>query len=293
MKSVPAVLTLVSDTDSIVLRPPAAKSTDPIVCTVWDLGSPTVRESGSDRPGADGVIDRSSFIGSRVVTFELHIFGDINNSPYAYMERLAAMTHPGIRPRLRIQRNSPEADGQTWEMELRGSSYSLSYGRVAAAKLDVQLSFSAPNGVLVGDWREAVIGERVDGGTGFIFPFKMPFTLGSAASTAAIVYFTVGGSAPIQPIVYIYGPCTNPEVRDDAGQRFVFSGLTLAVNSFVQIDMAAATVRIGGTSDASVYHLVDFSLSTFWSWWPGPHSLRFMSSTGSASVQWRDRRLSI
>lgn len=298
MKAVPAVLTLVSDTDTLVLRPASASAFDPIVCSSWDLGAPAVRESSADRPGADGVIDRSAFTGGRSVTFDLHVLGDtvggVDVSPYAYVERLAAMTHPGIRPRLRIQRASPEGAGQTWEMELRGNPYSLTYGRTAAAKLDMQLTFSAPLGYLLGDLQEVQGVQATAGGTvGYTFPITLPFSLGSFAPVNPVLTAVVGGSAPISPVIAIYGPVTNPEIRDELGQRFKFAGLVLDANTFVLIDMAAATVRLGGSPDASVYHLVDFSLSTFWQWNPGAHTVRYYATSGSVRVQWRDRRYSI
>lgn len=295
MRSVPAVLTLVSDTDSLVLRPPQPSVFDPIVCSSWDLGSPAVRESTADRPGADGVIDRSTLTGSRPVTFDLHILGDINASPYAYVERLAAMTHPSRRPRLRIQRASPEGAGQTWELELRGNPYTLAYGRAAAAKLDLQLVFTAPLGYLTGDLQEAQGAVATGGGVvGFTLPVTVPFSLGASAPVNPALNITVGGSVPISPLIAIYGPVTNPEIRDENNnQRFKFAGLIMDANQFVLIDMAAATVRLGGSADASVYHLVDFSVSTFWQWAPGPHTMRYIATSGSAKVQWRDRRYSI
>lgn len=295
MQPVPATLTLVTDTDTLTLRPPVAGAYDPIVCSSWDLGAPAVRESVADRPGSDGSIDRTSFTGSRSVTFDLHIFGDINASAYAYVERLAAMTHPSVRPRLRIQRDSPEMVGVEWEMELRGNPYSLAYGKTAAAKLDLQLAFTAPLGYLQTTlWRSVETGQLSGvAATGWTLPFTLPLSTGGAASSSSVLNLIVGGTAPISPVIYIYGPVTNPEIVDDLGQRFKFVGLTLTAGQFVQVDMGAATVRVGGNANASVYYLVDFAASTFWTWRPGPHSIRYLSASGSVTAQWRDRRYSI
>lgn len=294
MQAVPASLTLVSDTDTIVLRPPAPHVSDPVVCSNWDLTAPAVRDSVVDRPGGDGTIDRTLFTGSRTATFDLHVFGDVNASPYAYVERLAAMTHPSARPRLRARRDTPENLGVEWEMELRGNPYSLAYGRQAAAKLDVQLSFVAPLGYFQQtDWRGVQTGQVSGVETGWTLPLTLPFSTGGGLGVNTIVSMFVGGSVPITPTIYIYGPVANPEIRDETGQRFKFAGLTLDSGQFVQVDMGAATVRVGGSADASVYYLVDFSVSTFWTWRPGEHSVRNLSTGGSVAVQWRDRRYSI
>lgn len=294
MTSVPAVLTLVSDTDTITLRPAQASGADPIVCSAWDLGAPAVRESVVDRPGADGTIDRTQFAGSRSVSFDLAVFGDGSGSAYAYLERLAAMTHPGVRPRLRIQRDSPEATGQTWEMVLRGNPYSLSYGKMAAAKLDLQLQFTAPLGFLEGDLQEAqTVLADPSVVTGIVFPITFPLSTGNTSAANPIITITVGGSAPIAPVFRIFGPATAPEITDNLGQRFKMTGLVLAASNYVDIDMSAATVRINGDPAQSAYETVDFSVSTFWTWKPGVHTVRYVASSGSLLAQWRDRRYSI
>jgi len=294
MKGVPAALTLVSDTDTIVLRPPAATAGDPVVCSAWDLGAPTVRESVIDRPGGDGSVDRSAFTGARAVSFDLVVFGDAEQSAYAWLERLAAMTHPGVRPLLRAERATADSDGQTWEMELRGNPYSITYGRTAAAKLDLTLQFTAPLGYLEGNWQgyQSLPADQ-SSATGFSAPFSFPLATGNTTADNPILTLSVGGSAPVAPYLYIYGPAVNPKITDDTGNQFKFTGLTLDVNQFVQIDMGAATVRLGGNPDASVYHLVDFTVSTFWLWPPGPRTVRYLATSGSVAVQWRDRRYSI
>lgn len=294
MTSVPAVLTLVSDTDTIVVRPAGANAGNPIVCSSWDLGSPQTRESVADRPGADGSIDRTQYTGPRSVSFDLVVFGDATASAYTYVERLAAMTHPGQRPRLRIQRDIVGSVGQTWEMELRGNPYSLTYARAAAAKLDLQLQFTAPLGYLVGDLQqvESVLADSSNT-SGFTFPIVFPLATGTTSAANPILSCQVGGSVPVAPVIRIVGPVTAPELTDDTGQRFKLSNLVLAAGNYVDIDMSAATVRINGDPAQTAYDQVDFSVSTFWTWRPGLRTVRYTAPSGYVVVQWRDRRFSI
>lgn len=294
MKAVAASLVLVDQDDEIVLRPERATAGDPIICRQWDLGAPEVRAASTDRANADGTIDRAGYTGSRAVAFDLQIVGDANNSPYAYAERLATMAHPSRRPRLRITRNTPEAYGQVWEMELRGNPYSLAYGRRAAALLEMQLSFTAPLGYLVGENQgyEANPAEDIVD-TGMSFPVTFDLSTGNGGGDNPVLSLVVGGSVPIHPVIYVYGPAVNPDLSTDAGDRFKFSNLTLNSGEFVQIDMGAGTVRLNGAPESTVFHTVDFSVSTFWRWLPGVNTVHYTAPSGQMVVQWRDRRISI
>ena len=177
----PAVLTLTDDYDEIVIRPEHAHAGNPIHCREYDLGAPDIRTITTDKPGTDGVNDRTAFTGARSgITFDLAITGDETNSPYAWAERLIAMTHPYRRPTLRARRNTPEAAGQTWEMRLVGAPHSATFGRKTAALLELQLAFTAPDGYFLGDnqsYESAYADEEAT--TGMSYPFTTPLTFTS------------------------------------------------------------------------------------------------------------------
>jgi hypothetical protein len=286
----PAVLTLVDGDTSIVLRPEVPTAADAVVCTQWDLGSPDVRVSSAPRVGADGNTDTTTLTGPRTATFDLIIRGD---DPYTVVESLARMTHPSRRPVLRVYRTG--GAGETYEMQLRGNPFSISYGKQAASMLQLQLSFEAPLGYLLGPPRTAeTIPASNYGGTGFSFPITFPLGTGFGSQVNPAATRVIGGSAPVAPVVNIYGPVTNPRVSTAAGDVFAFTGLSLPAGEFVQIDMGAGTVRRGGDPQHSVFHLVDWSVSTFWSWPPGStQTIRYTGSTGRVLAQWREARLTI
>lgn len=293
--AVAASLILLDERDSLVIRPESATAGDPIVCKQWDLGAPGVREATQDRANADGTVDRASYTGARSVTFDLVLLGDDAASPYAYAERLAAMTHPSRRPILQVRRNTPEATGEVWEMTLRGDPFSIAYGRRAASMLEMQLAFTAPDGYLEGPTRSHVSTAATDGSvlSGIEFGLTFPVDTGSATADNPLLDLTIGGSAPVYPVIYIYGPCVNPELRTEDGERFKFTGLTLNAGDFVQIDMLDGTVLLGGAATASVWHLVDFTVSTFWTWYPGQHVTRFYATSGNFIVEFRERRFTV
>jgi hypothetical protein len=292
--AVPASLTLVDEYDTLTIRPEVVTASDPIVCKSWDLGAPEVRSTMAENATADGTLDTSGYTGARTVTMDLQILGDTFYSPYAYAERLAAMTHPARRPKLFITRNSPEARGQQWELQLRGNPFSISYGRRAAAMLEMQLSFTAPLGYLLGPLQgyESTWASDTTS-TGFGLPTGFPMSTGTAAADNPYIDLSIGGSAPVHPVIYIYGYSKDPEIRGDTGEVFKFAGLTVPTGQFVEIDMAAGTVRMAAAPDASVYGLVDWSVSTFWRWQPGPHTLRYIATSGRAAIHFRERRFTI
>lgn len=288
----PAVLTLIDDYDEIVIRPERTTAANPIHCREWDLGAPDIRQVVADKPGADGVNDRTAFTGGRNnITFDLAITGDATNSPYAWAERLIAMTHPHRRPLLRARRHTPEAEGQTWDMRLVGAPFAATFGRKSAALLELQLAFTSPDGYFLGDWQtyESAYADGI-ATTGMTFPAATPLTFISGVAQNPYITATVGGSAPINPVIYIYGPVTNPEVRTAGNERFGFTGLTLATGEFVQIDMGSGRVLLGGSISASLHHLVNWNISSFWRWLPGAHTVRYLGAGGRIAVQYRDRR---
>ncbi len=293
MRTRPANLMLISDTDQIWLRPANPSANDPVVCSRWDLGAPDVRATSADVPYADGTVDRSGFTGSRSVTLDLRVFGDSDQSAYAYVERLAAMTHPSIRPKLVFWRD-PTGTGQSWELLLRGAPFAISYGAQAASGLELQLSFVAPLGYLESQWRgQDSLPVNTGVAVGYSYPRSFPISTGTMSLAAPVVNVVVGGSAPINPLIYIYGPCVNPTIYDGDGAKFTFTNLTLTSGTFVEIDMGAATVRRMGDYNQSVYNVVDFNQSTFWTWRPGAHAVYYQAAGGQVSVRWRDRRFTI
>lgn len=299
-----AALTLTDSYATVVVRPPVATSADAVVCRSWDLGAPDIRVTPVARSGADGTDQGAGFLGARQVVLDLVIFGDKANvpdghGPYWYAEQLAGFTHPLRSPTLQITRPSDDAGGQLWSLALKGSPFSISYGSRAASLLEMQLAFTAPLGLLESATHSVSSAQISTAlGTDWHFPAAFPHTFGLATGGPTVTA-TVAGSAPAYPVIYINGPCTNPEVRDSSGNRFVFSGLTLSSGQTVQIDMSAGTVLIADpatgvvNADADIYHTVNFAVSSFWRWLPGKYIVNYIAATGSMVVQWRDRRFTI
>jgi hypothetical protein len=301
----PAELKLIDGATTITVRPRVAGYADPIMCKEWDLGAPDIRTVYNPLPGTDGTAGGAGYLGSRTVSLDLQILGGRSpddgqvHDAYWYQQQLTAMTHPSRRPALTISRNGGLFSGQVYTMALRGNPYTIPYGRRAGAMLEMQMSFTAPAGLLEGPLQS--ITSRLAGAHDgdWKFPMTFPYSFGEGGSLHPFVDVAVGGGAPVAPIVYITGPCTNPSVSTDDGEWFEFTGLTLLSGQTVQIDMDAGTILVAApdaqvaAETYSAYHLVNWTRTTFWRWLPGTHTVRYLASSGIVTVQWRDRLVSI
>jgi len=305
----PAELTLVDGTDTLVIRPANANAADGIVCSEWDIGAPEVRYTAVPRAGTDGTEEGAGYLGSRTVTLDLKILGGIDRADpagtvrdaYWFADKLTAMCHPLRSPVLRISRAGGPTAGQVWSLALRANPWTVAYGRASAAYLSMQLTFTAPLGLLEGPLRGPFSTAQASGSeqTQWVFPTSFPMTFGAGDMTVPAISMDIEGSSPIGPVVYLIGPSVNPEVRTEDGERFRFDNLTLVAGQVVEINMDTGTIRLADTSsgvisdDPSVYQAVDFSVSTFWRWGRGTHVMRYYASSGSAAVQYRERRMSV
>lgn len=303
-KTSPAELKLVNGDIKITLRPANANAGNPIHCREWNLGAPDVRVTSTPAPGSDGTFEGPAFLGSRQVTFDLQIVGGVDDNTglthdaYWYVEQLTSMAHPRAKTYLEISRDGGTHAGKVYRMGLRGEPWTLPINRRSAGLLEMSLTFVCPLGLIEGPLRS--IQSRPPGGnTGsWTFPAELPKDFGFSDAQNPLVNILVEGNSPITPTVYISGPCKDPMVETDDGEVFAFSGLKLASGETVQIDMGAGTVlfgtrRDGPDPDRSAYQLVDWTQSSFWTWAPGLHVVRYTANAGTTTIQWRERLLSI
>lgn len=308
VKPAPARLRLVDGDEVVYVRRTPAGSGDPVICSRWDPGAPEPRVASQERIGVDGAWDSTGYTGARTLVLELVVFGGKDEagndrSAYWWAERLAAFTHPSRRPYLYATRDNDDySTGRRaqesppgpveWRLALRGSPLSVSYERRTAALLEMTLTFVAPDGYF-----ESPLDDRVgppagaSAAKGLILPTPLPWGFGGSTSPGLRV--PVEGSAPVAPTLYFWGPVTDPWVRTSTGAQFKFTGLSLGSGQFVQVDMEYGHVRLAGSATASVYHRVDWTVSSFWRLNPGVTEIFYLTKGGSVNVQWRNRRFTI
>jgi hypothetical protein len=124
------------------------------------------------------------------------------------------------------------------------------------------------------------------------FPFAFAFAFGDTASggTATV---QAGGNAPTYPTIRVYGQATSPRVANlTTGESLSLSALSLAAGDFAEIDTAAKTVTLNGSSLHSLIGALDIPTSTFWALQPGPNTIQLTASQFAAGayaeIRWRD-----
>lgn len=86
-------------------------------------------------------------------------------------------------------------------------------------------------------------------GAGFVVPLVIPFTL--TASGGGTLTYANAGSAPIRPVLRVYGPAINPNVVNvTTGERLAFTG-SIASGEFWEIDLFQRTVTLNGVATAT------------------------------------------
>lgn len=93
-------------------------------------------------------------------------------------------------------------------------------------------------------------------------PWTLPVTIEAPGAASGAATLTVGGTAPADPIVDLYGPSTNPGVRSDTLDREVRFTLSLADGQFLRIDFRDRSALLDGTED--VGYLLDYELTDWW-----------------------------
>jgi hypothetical protein len=293
MIAAPAELKLSDGVDTIYLRPANPSLQSPVICKQWDPGAPSVREVTSPMTGADGSVDGTYYSGPRTVVLDLQVFGNRFETPYQTAERLTAMTHPTRRPSLFVTRGA----GDEWELELRGADFNLTYGRKAAAMLELQLTFTAPKGMFESKLPRTAKGSATAApSVGQIWPptapqFTFPENWGSSGASEGPLIAQVRSSVPVEPMLYMYGPCTGAAANLDTGEVFAMkSTYTIPDGRLVYVDMRNGTVVLDGGQN--LINQVDWNRSTFWRLPAyGDVGVYFTGTGGRLELQWRDRRL--
>ena len=121
---------------------------------------------------------------------------------------------------------------------------------------------------------------------GRVYPRVYPVVYGSTVVGGQIVV-TNDGSMESPPILRIYGPVSNPEVRsvtEDRNMKFLIS---LSSADALEVDMLGHTIVLNGTVPSR--GILD-PTSKFWTVQPGENEYRYTAGVGSSShieLDWR------
>jgi hypothetical protein len=235
-------------------------------CLELDLGFPDVRDVVNNRPDQNGVDDRTSLVGSRVVTASMVAFGGTLNADQA-VRLFAPYLDPSIRPQLHYL----VGDGIERILTLRATK--------TASVLDskptraFQLSWVAPDPTAYGGVVNTVTawaGSSTASGRAYDLSFDRTYPTGGGTPVTGRI--RPRGDLGVAPLLRIYGPITAPRVyfaihpaaatQVNAYVQFV-TGFVLGVNEWVDVDTNAKTAYRQSDPTQSVFSSINFA-STVW-----------------------------
>lgn len=259
-----------------------------------DLGYPTPRDVVEALTEADGTDDSTEFFGASVVTVRAAAVATVSATKQEVLDRLARFMVPRARPVLyyALEDGGPERRA-VLRAQARSAPLLSPWG--FDDMQEVQAGWVNPAGITesAAEEMEAVFaaGETEDGRTydlefDRVYPESQPI---------GQVTVTNSGIVAVAPIIRLFGPCTNPRIEnqttDEVLEFTANGGLVLASGDYVEIDVAAATVRLNGEADQSRYGRIDWAVSSLWRLNPGDNEVRYypevFASPSQAQVFYR------
>lgn len=251
------------------------------------LGSPEVRTADRTLVGRNGMVAGSDRYSGRAVTMSVNITAhditDFSEAVAAFAAAFAApqdadaalsFTIPGVAAGLAAQLN---VRPRKLSLPIQ-TAYHQGVGSAAVELFAADpLIYSATTGTitLLSDWDV--------GGLTFNAVFPLLFGGGGSFGTATATNL---GSALAPVVVTIYGPVTNPVVRNVTTGQSLGLTVTLAAGELIELDSAARTVMLGGTADRYSY----LTLPQWWGLAPGANEIRYFADaavSSTATVRYR------
>jgi len=275
-----STLTLVDGQRSFTLQPHAE-----IAVQGWNLGFPAVREVSEDRSDADGSVDSTAYHGPRAVTMTMTMLGA---NRLRLLDELRSFCGPAARPYLTI---TSDLWDQPRRVRLRADQQSSALNVGMGTSRPVQAGWVAPDGVLEAvALSEVTVGPSGLATTGLTYPVTYPVTYPASTSGGPVTVVNAG-TAPVCPVVRMYGPATGPVLSVDGQGSLSFPSLTIPAGDYVEVDFRERTVLVNSLPTVSRYGLLDFAAATWWQLQPGSNVVRYApaaySGGAAAVVTWR------
>lgn len=256
----------------------------------FDLGFPVVREVTDERPDADGTDDETALFGARAVSVTLSVTGDETTDAAQALDELGAFLRPGRRPWLYYRMEGHEERC----IQLRIDQAAAPLAVEQFGWVDASLAWKAPTGRSQSTVTKEASATAGGAESGRAYDRTGDRVYPATAGTGSVV-LTVGGNIATDPVIRILGPCTDPRIANDTtGKTMELVGLALAAGEYLELDVAARTIRLNGEGSVSAnrYRFLDFAASSWWDLVPGPNTIRFYPLTSSvpaqAAVSWSD-----
>jgi hypothetical protein len=252
-------------------------------CTSLDLGSPTVREVANNRPDRDGIDDRTRLFGARLISAAVTALDDAGATIDAVATSFGPYMTPNARPTLHYVLDRPGAPERV--LTVRGAAYT--WKLEGASQRDISLQWVAADPVAYDPAQRVVTafaGTVAGAGRAYDLRYPRTYPTGTQSPTSSTIHGD--GDLPVQPLLRIYGPITEPTVTIRAADGTLYvvgflSSFSVGAGAFVEVDTAARTAYYLGDPAQPVLAQLDWTTLA----WPvlPPGADHVMTLAGSAS----------
>lgn len=241
--------------------------------TVDGLDSPNIRTSSQVIPQRAGVLQFTSFIDARYPILTGRIIAPTVQRRSELMSLLRAHGMAMLNDDALLKWTPP--DGVPRQVTVRlNQPVSITGGGVVK---EFSLGMIAPN---------PFVGSQI------LNQQYTAFATGGDGGKATILN---SGDAETYPVIRVYGPGTTHTVRNNTtGKTLVFSGLTIASGSYLEVDTWNETALLNGDEAQSKLGTLDPATADFWTLVPGVQEVQHLVATGASGsitrslVLWRD-----
>lgn len=234
-------------------------------CTSLDLGAPEVRDVTNNRPDADGIDDRTRYMGGRAVTATIAAVAGGG----ARIDEVASSFGPFMVPSARPELHYVLDRGTNPERVLVVRASAYQWPIEGPDQREIALSWIAPDPIArdpVGRQAVAMAGSAV--AFGRAYPWRPPRTYPAGSQGPTVGVIESDGDVPVRPYLRIFGPCDNPVVSfnatNPAGSFVVaLDEYRIDAGQFVGIDTDNHVAYLNDDPTQSVLSAVDWA-SVVW-----------------------------
>lgn len=243
-------------------------------------GVAPVRSVVTDRAQADGAFVRSRYTTSRTLTVECEIVDSTVEAAMDVFDTIAGAIHNSVNND-RTLRWRRDTSGQQLEAAVRLADFQPVVFTGGAPFVTFQASFIASDPRVYDQTLVTATGAALAtaaGGKTYTYAYNRTYN----PSSGGTVSYTNAGSVPTPPIIRVYGYCSSPQVVLSGDTRLVFTG-EVATGDYLEIDCAARTVRLNGTT--SRLNLLDPVSSTFFELPVGSGTVQLLASNFNGNAR--------
>jgi hypothetical protein len=265
-------------------------------CSSLDLGYPEVREVITNRPDTDGAVDRTTLMGARVVSAEIHAVTGAGARIDDVADNFAPFMVPSARPVLHYILDRAGAGERTLTLRAMGYTWAV----VGMAERQIMLQWKAADPIVRDPNVQTVTayaGTPAGNGRAYPLTFSRVYPTTGGSPTTAVI--SSAGDLPVRPLVSVYGPVTGPVVTftptTGPVSRVAFvASYRIDQGHYVLVDTVAKTALLDGAAGQSALAWLDW-YNTAWPVLPRQPDTTQMSMTGSstsgvtqAQATWQD-----